>query len=113
RPTRGPRLCLSVGAPPAILLQLPVTEVERQHRVRFAFAPGVDVRHRATFEERYRIPIVEAWAMTETGGAAATTTAREPAGFGARCIGRPAESMDYRLVNDHCAHVAAGCTPCF
>jgi acyl-coenzyme A synthetase/AMP-(fatty) acid ligase len=57
-----------------------VTEVERQHRVRFAFAPGVDVRHRATFEERYRIPIVEAWAMTETGGAAATTTrANRPA----------------------------------
>ena len=63
-----------LGVIPAILLQLPVTEVERQHRVRFAFAPGVDVRHRATFEERYRIPIVEAWAMTETGGAAATTT---------------------------------------
>ena len=76
-----------LGVIPAILLQLPVTEVERQHRVRFAFAPGVDVRHRTTFEERYRIPIVEASAMTETGGAAATTTSREPAGFGARCVG--------------------------
>ena len=97
-----------LGVIPAILLQLPVTEVERQHRVRFAFAPGVDVRHRATFEERYRIPIVEAWAMTETGGAAATTTSREPAGFGARCVGRPSEGMEYRLVDDLGADVAPG-----
>ena len=97
-----------LGVIPAILLQLPVTEVERQHRVRFAFAPGVDVRHRATFEERYRIPIVEAWAMTETGGAAATTTSREPAGFGARCVGRPSEGMEYRLVDDQGADVALG-----
>jgi acyl-CoA synthetase (AMP-forming)/AMP-acid ligase II len=97
-----------LGVIPAILLQLPMTEVERQHRVRFAFAPGVDVRHRATFEERYRIPIVEAWAMTETGGAAATTTALEPAGFGARCVGRPSEGMEYRLVDDHGSDVALG-----
>jgi acyl-CoA synthetase (AMP-forming)/AMP-acid ligase II len=97
-----------LGVIPAILLQLPVTEVERQHRVRFAFAPGVDVRHRATFEERYRIPIVEAWAMTETGGAAATTTSREPPGFGARCVGRPSEGMEYRLVDDLGADVAPG-----
>jgi acyl-coenzyme A synthetase/AMP-(fatty) acid ligase len=97
-----------LGVIPAILLQLPATEVERQHRVRFAFAPGVDVRHRATFEERYRIPIVEAWAMTETGGAAATTTSREPAGFGARCVGRPHDGMEYRLVDDHGADAAAG-----
>jgi len=97
-----------LGVIPAILLQLPVTEVERQHQVRFAFAPGVDVRHRATFEERYRIPIVEAWAMTETGGAAATTTAREPAGFGARCVGRPSAGMEYRLVDDLGADVTLG-----
>jgi acyl-CoA synthetase (AMP-forming)/AMP-acid ligase II len=97
-----------LGVIPAILLQLPVSEVERQHAVRFAFAPGVDVRHRAIFEERYRIPIVDAWAMTETGGAAATTTAREPAGFGARCIGRPAAGMEYRLVDDQGADVPHG-----
>ena len=104
----GATIVHCLGVIPAILLQLPVTEVERQHRVRFAFAPGVDVRHRATFEERYRIPIVEAWAMTETGGAAATTTAREPAGFGARCVGRPTPGMEYRLVDDHGADVAPG-----
>ncbi|MDH7797585.1 MULTISPECIES: AMP-binding protein [unclassified Beijerinckia] len=97
-----------LGVIPAILLQLPVSESERQHQVRFAFAPAVDVRHRATFEERYGIPIVDAWAMTETGGAAATTTAQEPGGFASRCIGRPAATMDYRLVNEEGEAAKAG-----
>jgi acyl-CoA synthetase (AMP-forming)/AMP-acid ligase II len=104
----GATIIHCLGVIPAILLQLPTDEIERAHSVRFAFAPGVDARHRAAFEERYRIPIVEAWAMTETGGAAATTTACEPAGFGAGCIGRPAASMEYRLVDEHGAEVPAG-----
>jgi acyl-CoA synthetase (AMP-forming)/AMP-acid ligase II len=104
----GATIVHCLGVIPAILLQLPPDSCERAHSVRFAFAPGVDVRHRAAFEARYRIPIVEAWAMTETGGAAATTTAREPAGFGAGCVGRPAPSMDFRLVDDHGADVPLG-----
>jgi acyl-CoA synthetase (AMP-forming)/AMP-acid ligase II len=104
----GATIVHCLGVIPAILLQLPHNEAERRHAVRFAFAPGVDVRHRAVFEERYRIPIVDAWAMTETGGAACTTTAREPAGFGARCIGRPSASMEYRLVDDQGKDVARG-----
>lgn len=97
-----------LGVIPAILLQLPPSPDERRHNVRFAFAPGVDVRHRAAFEERFGISIVDAWAMTETGGAAATTTAEVPAGFGARCIGRPAASMEYRIVDERGADVANG-----
>jgi acyl-CoA synthetase (AMP-forming)/AMP-acid ligase II len=97
----GATIVHCLGVIPAILLQLPASEADRRHAVRFAFAPGVDVRHRAIFEERYGIPIVDAWAMTETGGAAATTTAREPAGYGARCIGRPSADMEFRLVDDH------------
>jgi acyl-CoA synthetase (AMP-forming)/AMP-acid ligase II len=46
--------------------------------------------------------------MTETGGAAATTTSRVPPGFGARCVGRPSEGMEYRLVDDLGADVAPG-----
>jgi acyl-CoA synthetase (AMP-forming)/AMP-acid ligase II len=97
-----------LGVIPAILLQLPPSPDERRHKVRFAFAPGVDVRHRAAFEERYGIRIVDAWAMTETGGAAATTTARVPSGFGARCIGEPAAGMEYRIVDEQGGEVPAG-----
>ena len=104
----GATIIHCLGVIPAILLQLPPSPDECRHKVRFAFAPGVDVRHRAAFEERYGIRIVDAWAMTETGGAAATTTAEVPAGFGARCIGRPAASMDYRIVDEQGGDVAKG-----
>lgn len=104
----GATIIHCLGVIPAILLQLPPSPDDRRHKVRFAFAPGVDVRHRAAFEERYGIRIVDAWAMTETGGAAATTTAEVPAGFGARCIGRPAASMEYRIVDEQGADVAKG-----
>ncbi|HMK81941.1 MAG TPA: AMP-binding protein [Xanthobacteraceae bacterium] len=104
----GATIVHCLGVIPAVLLQLPVSEAERRHCVRFAFAPAVDVRHRATFEARYGIPIVDAWSMTETGGAACTGTAREPAGFPARCIGRPTPGMEYRLVNEAGAEVAPG-----
>ncbi|WP_168192664.1 AMP-binding protein [Undibacter mobilis] len=104
----GATIVHCLGVIPAILLQLPVSEAERRHSARFAFAPAVDVRHRAIFEERYGIPIVDAWAMTETGGAAATTTAKEPRGFPSRCIGRPADNMVFRLADDEGRDVAAG-----
>ncbi|CAD5256691.1 Acyl-CoA synthetase (AMP-forming)/AMP-acid ligase II [Bosea sp. 62] len=104
----GATIIHCLGVIPAILLQLPPSPDERRHKVRFAFAPGVDVRHRAAFEERFGIRIVDAWAMTETGGAAATTTAQVPSGFGARCIGQPAAGMEYRIVDDQGGEVAAG-----
>ncbi len=97
-----------LGVIPAILLQLPPDEAEQRHVARFAFAPAVDIRHRSVFESRFRLPIVDAWAMTETGGAAATTTAREPAGFASRCIGRPDSSMEYRIVDDSGQDAVAG-----
>ena len=96
----GATIVHCLGVIPAILLQLPVVEAERTHRVKFALGPGVDARHKIEFEERYRIPIVEAWAMTETGGRAVTTTAADEYTPGLRCIGRPRVGMDFRIVDD-------------
>ena len=42
----------------------------RSTQVRFGFGAGVDARHHAPFEERFGFPLLEAWAMTETGAAA-------------------------------------------
>lgn len=97
-----------LGVIPAILLELPASPLERRHRVKFALAPGVDANHRAAFEARTGIPVVEAWAMTETGGAAVTSTAGEGGAFGPRCIGRPVPAMDYRLADDAGADVRPG-----
>jgi acyl-CoA synthetase (AMP-forming)/AMP-acid ligase II len=104
----GATIVHCLGVIPAILLQLPGSELERRHRVRFALGPGVDARHKGVFEERTGIPIVEAWAMTETGGAAATSTAGEETSLGPRCIGRARVGMDYRLVDDSGRDIGLG-----
>jgi acyl-CoA synthetase (AMP-forming)/AMP-acid ligase II len=96
----GATIIHCLGVIPAILLRLPETSYDRNHKVKFSLGPGVDAKHKIEFEERYGIPIVEAWAMTETGGRATTTTARDDYTPGQRCIGRPREGMEYRIVDD-------------
>ncbi len=93
-----------LGVMPAILLQLDREEAEATHSVRFGFGAGVDPRHQETFERRFGFPLIEAWAMTETGAGAVTSTAGGPRHVGKRCIGR-ALAMDYRIVDDAGADV--------
>jgi acyl-coenzyme A synthetase/AMP-(fatty) acid ligase len=95
-----------LGVMPAILLQLEREEAEAAHAVRFGFGAGVDPRHQETFEHRFGFPLIEAWAMTETGAGAVTSTAGGPRHVGRRCIGRG--TMDYRLVDDSGADVQRG-----
>lgn len=97
-----------LGVIPAILLQLPESPDERRHNARFTFSPGVEDRHKAAFEARFGLPIVEGWAMTETGGAAITDTAGLEGPLGARCIGRPRAGMEWRIVDDAGCDVAPG-----
>jgi len=104
----GATIVHGLGVIPAILLQLPESPDERRHRARFTFCPGVEDRHKAAFEARFGLPIVEGWAMTETGGAAITDTAGLAGPLGPRCIGRPREGMEWRIVDEAGADVAPG-----
>ncbi len=89
-----------LGVMPAILLRRDEEPAERAHRVRFGFGAGVDADEKRRFEARFGIPLVEAWAMTETGAGAVTTTARETGPLAPRCIGRPTPTTDWRVVAD-------------
>ena len=104
----GATIVHCLGVIPAILLRLPESELERSHRVRFALGPGVDVGHKRIFEQRTRIPIIESWAMTETGGGAVTTSAGDTEERRGRFIGRPRDGMDIRIVDDSGQDVAPG-----
>jgi acyl-CoA synthetase (AMP-forming)/AMP-acid ligase II len=97
-----------LGVMPAILLQLDKDDADTAHKARFGFGAGVDPRHQENFERRFGLPLIEAWAMTETGAGAVTSTAGGPRHVGQRCIGRAAPAMDYRIVNEEGADVAAG-----
>jgi len=89
-----------LGVMPAMLLAAPASELDRQHKVRFGFGAGVDARHHATFEERFGFPLLEAWAMTETGAGACIMAHREPRHVGTNCFGRIPPNVEARIVNE-------------
>jgi acyl-coenzyme A synthetase/AMP-(fatty) acid ligase len=98
-----------LGVMPAILLQTPASAADREGlTVRFGFGAGVDPRHHIVFEERFGFPLIEAWAMTETGAAAWITASQEPRHVGQRCFGRAPEHLDYRIVDDNGSDVDPG-----
>ena len=97
-----------LGVMPAILLQLEKEDADTTHGVRFGFGANVDPRHQEVFEARFKFPLIEAWAMTETGAGAVTTTAGGPRHVGKRCIGRMDAPVEYRIVDDAGADVSRG-----
>ena len=87
-----------LGVMPSMLLGAPPDARDRDHSVRFGFGAGVDRRHHAAFEERFGFPLLEAWAMTETGAGAVVIANTDPRHVGASCFGRPASTLEVRIV---------------
>jgi acyl-coenzyme A synthetase/AMP-(fatty) acid ligase len=98
-----------LGVMPAMLLNAPATNQDDvSGSVRFAFGAGVDPRHQAAFEARFKVPLIEAWAMTETGAGAWITANQDPRHPGQRCFGRAPAGLAHRIVDDGGADVAPG-----
>lgn len=97
-----------LGVLPAILLNLAASADDRAHAVRFGFGAGVNPKHHGPFEARFGFPLIEAWSMTEVGGAAAVIAHHEPRHVGTSCFGKPGPFMEWRLVDDEGADVAPG-----
>ena len=89
-----------LGVMPAMLLTAPASSADRAHSVCWGFGAGVDRKNHAVFEERFGFPLVEAWAMTETGAAACVMANQEPRHVGTSCFGKPESFMHVRLVAD-------------
>jgi acyl-CoA synthetase (AMP-forming)/AMP-acid ligase II len=83
-----------LGVMPAILLQLEPSPHDRGHRVRFGYGANASPKDHAAFEERFGFPLIEAWAMTETGGGALVAASREPRHVGTRCVGKPPPGLE-------------------
>src|SRR5216117_3017051 len=86
-----------LGVMPAILLQLEPSPLDRAHRVRFGFGANANPKDHAAFEARFGFPLIEAWAMTETGGGALIAASREPRHVGTRCIGKEPPGLEVLL----------------
>jgi acyl-CoA synthetase (AMP-forming)/AMP-acid ligase II len=89
-----------LGVMPAMLMKAAPSAQERAHRVRFGFGAGVDKSLQAAFEARCGFPLLEAWAMTETGAGAVVIANRAPRDVGSHCFGAEEPEVHVRLVND-------------
>jgi len=98
-----------LGVMPALLLKAPPSSTDHcAGALRFGFGAGVDPRHHAAFETRFGVPLIEAWAMTETGAGAWITANHEPRHVGQRCFGRAPPGLAYRIVDEARRDVAPG-----
>jgi acyl-CoA synthetase (AMP-forming)/AMP-acid ligase II len=97
-----------LGVMPAILMADPPDPADRAHAVRFGFGAGVDGALHAPFEGRFGFPLIEAWAMTETGAGAVVAANEEPRHVGTYCFGRPAADVESRLVDEDGSDCAQG-----
>lgn len=97
-----------LGVMPAMLIGAPASAADRDHAVRFGFGAGVDRRHQASFEQRFGFPLLEAWAMTETGAGAVVIANLEPRHVGRSCFGRPDAALELRIVDEQGADVPDG-----
>ncbi|MEM6463275.1 MAG: AMP-binding protein [Pseudomonadota bacterium] len=97
-----------LGVMPSILMKATETAADQDHNVRFGFGAGIDPKLQVPFEERFGIPLVEAWAMTETGLGAVIMTNREPRRRGEACLGRPEPTVEVRIVDDNGSEASPG-----
>jgi acyl-CoA synthetase (AMP-forming)/AMP-acid ligase II len=89
-----------LGVMPPILMAAPAEAADRDHQVKLGFGAGVDRRLHGAFEQRFGFPLVEAWAMTETGGGIVIADNHEPRRIGTSCFGKAGPESDIRIVGD-------------
>ena len=95
-----------LGVMPAMLMGAAPDATDRDHAVCFGFGAGVDQKLHAAFEDRFGFPLLEAWAMTETGNGGVISAHEEPRKIGTSCFGRPTPEVEVRIVDDSGADVA-------
>jgi len=88
-----------LGVMPSMLMGAPESGRDREHGARFGFGAGVDKALHAPFEERFGVPLLEAWAMTETGSGGVICAGSEPRKIGTSCFGRPGPEVEVRVVD--------------
>lgn len=84
-----------------LLLKQPESEQDREHQVRFGYGAGVEPQLHRVFEERFNLPLVELWGMTEM--VRTLTDNYPPRKVGTRAFGKAVPGLDVQIVDamDH------------
>ncbi len=97
-----------LGVMPAILMAAAESPDDRAHAVSFGFGAGCPRDLHVPFEGRFGFPLIEAWAMTETGSGAVLAATHEPRHPGTSCIGRPSPELEIRLAREDGSEAPTG-----
>ncbi len=89
-----------LGVMPAILMKAEPSPDDTRHHVRFGFGAGIDRTLHAPFEERFGFPLLEGWAMTETGSGGVIQAYEEPRFIGTSCFGKEPPEVEVRIVDE-------------
>ncbi len=89
-----------------LLMNRPASAADRGHGVRFAIGAGVEPQLHAAFEQRFGLPLIEVWGMTEM--VRLLLDNEPPRAVGSRAFGRPVPGIEVRVVDERDADVPRG-----
>ena len=88
-----------LGLMPALLLRLPDSPEDKQHKVRAICASAIPRDLHAELEARWGVPWFEAFGMTETGGDIRMSEEDHDALVGTGCLGRPSRDREVMIAD--------------
>lgn len=89
-----------LGTMPLMLLNTPAGPEDRDHKVRMVVCSAIPPARHGEIEERWGVPWLEAFGMTETGADIGVPLAEHDALVGSGSIGRPFPHREARVVDD-------------
>ena len=95
-----------LGVIPPLMLTRDPEPAETAHRLRYGLGAGIDPDLHARFEDRFQVPMVEVWGMTETGRFLADN--HEPRRIHTRAFGKPFGELEAMVVDEAMAEVPRG-----
>ncbi|WP_086820457.1 AMP-binding protein [Allokutzneria sp. NRRL B-24872] len=89
-----------LGAMPNLLLRMPISPKDREHRVRAIQCSAIPAAAHRELEERWGVPWYEAFGMTETGADLRVTADEHDELVGTGCLGRPTAHREAQIVDE-------------
>jgi carnitine-CoA ligase len=98
----------TIGSIPALLLSAAPSAREREHKVRFGVQVAVDASLHREMTDRWGIPWMDAYGLTETGGLIGMPPQDAERMTGTGAMGRPRLGVEVRLIDDEGIEVPDG-----